>query len=228
MSSPTLTFTPAMFHAAHVARIKTVTRRLAQVSRQNHIDQLAEAIAKDAEMQFWTSHLHLAAHQPGEVKPMVTSWAVHSDWDECKPSDIEPDVIEGEIASQYSGGIWFDDGSEKPAWAGKSRPARFLPKSLYHLAPQVRIESAQPEPLQNITPDDARAEGIRCISKDGSTLKYGLTDRDGLPGEDDIGWAWSRWRGSAVDAYFHLWDTIHPDHRAFSNPIVWRYQFTVL
>ena len=171
MSSPTLTFTPAMFHAAHVARIKTVTRRLAQVSRQNHIDQLAEAIANDAEWQFWTSHLRLAAHQPGETKPMVTTWAVHSDLDDHKPSDI------------CSGGIWFDDGSEKPAWAGKSRPARFLPKSLYHLAPHVRIESARPEPLHAILPDDAKAEGIQCITKDnGRTWKHGLADRDGLPG----------------------------------------------
>lgn len=221
MSSPTLTFTPAMFHAAHVARIKTVTRRLAQVSRQNHIDQLAEAIANDAEMQFWTAHLHLAAHRPGETKPMVTSWAVHSDWDKWKPSDIEPDVIEGEIASQYSGGIWFDDGSEKPAWAGKIRPARFLPKSLYHLAPQVRIESARPEPLHAITPDDAFAEGIslRQARQDAPCEEYGVLLANGTLHLPAIG---------PIGSYFRLWDTIHPDHPADSNPVVWRYQFTVL
>ncbi len=209
MSSPTLTFTPAMFHAAHVARIKTVTRRLAQVSRQNHIDQLAEAIANDAEMQFWTAHLHLAAHRPGETKPMVTTWAVHSDLDHIKPSDI------------CAGGIWFDDGSEKPAWAGKSRPGRFLPKSLYHFAPQVRIESARPEPLQNITPDDARAEGIslRQARQDAPCEEYGVLLANGTLHLPAIG---------PIGSYFRLWDTIHPDHPADSNPVVWRYQFTVL
>lgn len=214
MSSPTLTFTPAMFHAAHVARIKTVTRRLAQVSRQNHIDQLAEAIANDAEMQFWTAHLHLAAHRPGETKPMVTSWAVNEALDDVKPCDLAAQGCD----------IWWNDGSEKPAWAGKIRPARFFPGSLYSLAPQCRIESARPEPLHAITIEDAIAEGC--------------SPADSLLGTDDVAVyhaherlfpAEKLSRPSLPIARYHvLWDTIHPDHPASSNPIVWRYQFTPL
>lgn len=243
MSAPTLTFSPAMFHAAHVAKIKTVTRRYLSGGGSISIDY--NKLFKDLCLEkttvrgkdrfraiatlLRTGHtidLGPPAHRPGEIKPMVTSWAASTDWDDIKPSDIERDIVEGEIASQISGGIWFNDGSKKPTWAGKTHPGRFLPKALYSLAPQVRILSARPEPLLDITEADATAEGITTITKDnGRTWKYGLADRDGLPGTDDIGWPWSQWKLTARDAYFALWDSLHPDHPAATNPIVWRYEF---
>lgn len=228
MSSPTLTFTPAMFHAAYVTRKKTVTRRLIPGLDAKAIKRFDMSAAH----QRLVAILHNGtvvdfgppAHQPGEIKPMVTTWAASEYWDPFKPSEIAPIILEGESAP-----IWFDDGSQKPAGAGKSRPGRFLPKSLYHLAPQVRIDSAHPEPLHAIFPDDAAAEGITTCSKDnGRTWKHGLADRDGLPGGCDIGWEWQKWRSTAVEAYYDLWDTIHPKHPAATNPIVWRYGFTVL
>jgi hypothetical protein len=224
MSSPTLTFTPAMFHAAYVTRKKTVTRRLIAGLDAKSIKRFDISAAH----QRFVAVLHSGmvvdfgkpAHTAGQTKPIVTSWAVDKAFDAYKPSELH---------ERPKLKIWFDNGSKKPAWAGKSRPARFLPKSLYHLAPQVRIISARPEPLHSISPDDAAAEGITKVSKDnGRTWKHGLADRDGLPGGCDIGWEWQKFRSTAVQAYYDLWDTIHPAHPADTNPIVWRYEFTVL
>ena len=219
MSSPTLTFTPAMFHASK-AGLKDTTRRLALVSRQSDIDQLAAAISEDDEMAFWKSHTQLCAHQPGEIKPMVTTWAVHSMADDMTPTQI------GYILQQKPEFIWFNDG-EKPTWAGKARPGRFLPKALYSLAPQVEILTVHPEFLLDITEASALREGIAQITKDGGrTLKYGLADRDGSPGSDDHGWDWKEWCPTAREAYLKLWDSINAarDEGQFAakkNPAVW-------
>lgn len=223
MSSPTLTFTPAMFHAAYVARIKTVTRRHIPGLDAKAIEQFVTRAHDGRQLACLHSGMVVdfgpPSHRPGETKPMVTTWAVHSDWDDDKPSQIEADVIQREIAAQYSGGIWFDDGSEKPSWAGKSRPGRFLPKSLYHLAPQCRIDSARPEPLHAITAAEVLAEGIADAGP--------ILDTDRGIEKPSSYWVGDRCFYGPCEAYFHLWDTLHPDHLAETNPIVWRYQFTL-
>ncbi len=228
MSAPTLTFSPAMFHAAVVKRIKTVTRR--HIDTELLRDQVQTLISNaenvlhavlDNGMMF---SLGKPAHLPGEIKPAVTAWAAERDWDGCKPSEITGDI----------GGIWFNDGTPKPSWAGKTRPARFFPSRLYSLAPQVRILDARPEWLHNITEADALLEGITQITKDApergddTVWKYGIADSDGLPGADNFGWRWNEWQRTARDAYFKLWDTLHGPGHAATNPLVWRYQFTPL
>jgi hypothetical protein len=125
-----------------------------------------------------------------------------------------------------AGGIWFNDGTHKPSWAGKTRLARFFPGSLYSLAPQIHILDARPEWLHDITQADVLAEGLRQITKDnGRTWKYGLADTDGLPGNDNFGWFWDEWCTDAREAYFKLWDTLHGPGHAATTPLVWRYEF---
>jgi hypothetical protein len=213
MTAPTLTFSPAMFHAAHVAKIKTVTRR--------HIPGLdAKAIDKSAmsaALQRIVAILHSGmvvdfgppAHLPGKIKPMVTSWAVSHIYDTTKPSDLRS-------ANGKPLQIWFNDGTKKPTWAGKIRPGRFLPKSLYSLAPQVRILSARPEPLLDITEADALLEGITPDFGDPEKLFYAVAQADGTRLYPSL---------TARASYFALWNSLHPDHTAYTNPIVWRYEF---
>lgn len=217
MSAPTLTFSPAMFHAAHVARIKTVTRRLIEGLDAKAIEQFVTRAHDGRQLARLHSGMCVdfgpPAHRPGETKPMVTSWAVCHIYDSVKPSELRS-------ANGKTLNIWFDDGSKKPSWAGKSRPARFLPKSLYHLAPQCRIESARPEPLHHITGGEVLAEGI---PNTGPRLD---TDR-GIHKTSSY-WVGERCFYDPIAAYFHLWDSLYPDHPAHTNPIVWRYQFTPL
>lgn len=211
MPAPTLTFTPAMFYLAR-KDVKHTTRRLIALPRTHRyvrarrVGHYTHFEADEPDKVMFTVNTLKAPHVAGEIKPMVTTWAVHSDWDDIKPSDIEPDIV--------SGGIWFDDGSKKPEWAGKSRPGRFLPKTLYDLAPKVEILTVQAEFLRDITEESALDEGITKITKDSQvvpspTWKYGLADRDGWPGTDDHGWPWSEWEYTARDAYFKLWDSIN-------------------
>jgi hypothetical protein len=223
MSAPTLTFSPAMFHAAHVAKIKTVTRRHIPGLDAKDIDKFAMSAA----LQRIVAILHSGmvvdfgppAHLPGETKPMVTSWRVNGSIDHLKPTEMNPELV------METGGIhWENVGGvdDKGRWntnrfshEGKIRPGRFLPKSLYSLAPQVRILSARPEPLLDITEADALLEGIQPIQAPSGETNYGVHLQDTIKHQEC----------TAVEAYHHLWNSLHPDHPADTNPIVWRYEF---
>jgi len=89
----------------------------------------------------------------------------------------------------------------------------------------LEITNVRVERLQEITPEDAEAEGCKKISKDGKLYKYGIPDRDGLPGEDDIGWPWHLWRINPVDAYEALWESINGPGSWGANPWVWVVEF---
>jgi hypothetical protein len=205
---PSLTFTSQMF-AAVMARRKDVTRRVATTGNQNQLDRLASAIEKDLhcadglmteERAMWNT-FPPPYGPPGTILPMVTSWATHRSADNLKPTALFSD----------HGNLWFDNTTEKPAWAGKSRPARFLPKSLYHLAPQVQIVSTGVEPLHDITEEDAKREGC--------------SDKQLVEGVE----MWT----SAQEAYAELWDSINADRHDGTyawnkNPIVWRIEFKLL
>ena len=225
MSSPTLTFTPAMWHASKAGR-KNTTRRLITADCFLSADRRLKVLGDEGTSK-------TAAHQPGQIKPMVTSWAVGKDCDAAKPCDINKDALIAEIAADLHG-LWWDDGSQKPTWAGKTRPGRFLPKSLYSLAPQVEILTVHPEFLHDITAAGALQEGISTITKDdGRTWKFGLADHDGFPGTDDFGWPWQEWRLNARDAYFKLWDTINAQkakgqYAATHNPPCWVITYRLL
>jgi len=85
------------------------------------------------------------------------------------------------------------------------------------------VVAVRPQRIQDITPEDVAAEGLACLSKDGRTWKWGLPDRDGLPGTDDHGWPWSEWCADPVKAYCKLWDRINAarGYGSDKNPWVW-------
>jgi len=111
-------------------------------------------------------------------------------------------------------------------WGAKSERGRWCP-SIYlpRWASRITllVESARVERLQAISEEDARAEGLACLSKDGGvTYKYGIADRDGLPGNDDDGWHWHEWEADPCAAYRKLWDSINGKRAPWaSNPWVW-------
>lgn len=89
----------------------------------------------------------------------------------------------------------------------------------------LEIAEVRVERLNDISIEDAEAEGLASVTKDGSMYKYGIPDRDGLPGTDDDGWPWMHWRQSPVDAYEWLWQSIHGGGSWASNPWVWALTF---
>ena len=101
----------------------------------------------------------------GDVFVPKTTWAVGAEFDGVKPSELPADVER----------FWFygQGGQvEKPAWAGKKRPGRFLPKFLWGRMPQlVRTAMVEVERLQDITQGDVLAEGVG-MPFDGLTRRF--------------------------------------------------------
>lgn len=215
---PVLTFTPQMFAAAKALR-KDITRRVATTGNENHLDRLAYAIHQDLDRDDGLMTEELALWNtfpppygpPGTILPMATTWAAAELYDSKKPREMEG------VQS-----LWFDDGTPKPGWAGKNRPSRFLPKSLYYLAPQVQIVSSRAECLFQITQDDARREGIyRFIVRE---CEY-FHSRPEAATELHF--------NTPVSAFIDLWDSINAkraegQYAAAHNPIVWRIEFKLL
>jgi len=107
------------------------------------------------------------------------------------------------------------------------RLGRFMPYR--YVRTKLEIVSIRVERLHDITEEDAIREGLAKITKDGGrNWKYGIPDKDGLPGTDDIGWPWIEWEISARDAFKKLWVKINGDDSWKDNPWVWRIEFTVL
>lgn len=85
----------------------------------------------------------------------------------------------------------------------------------------VRVER-----LNDISEEDAIEEGLESITEDGGrTWKYGMPDRDGLPGTDDMGWPLVEWSTKPIHAYRKLWESIHGPGSWDANPWVWARTF---
>lgn len=170
--SPTFRFIPAMYRAAVVDRVKTQTRRVISPQpregwglRPGPCYSYAPAIEdKDGMLDAGPEVYGIASEEegwiatygpPGTILPVVTTWAVAREWDDIRPSVMDPDVICSEQQ------IWWNDGVvPKPEWAGKSRPAMFFPSQLYGFARQAKVVSVKADRVQSITREDAIAEGV--------------------------------------------------------------------
>lgn len=106
------------------------------------------------------------------------------------------------------------------------RPAIHMPRWASRLT--LELTDVRVERLQDISEEDAKAEGLKAITKDGGrTIKYGIPDNDGYPGNDDHGWDWREWCVDPRRAYFTLWDKINGDSAHLANPWVWVLTFKV-
>ena len=92
------------------------------------------------------------------------------------------------------------------------------------------IKEIRVERLGEISEQDAIAEGFAKITKDGSLYKYGIPDRDGLPGTNDFGWAWADWQKTAKEAFAVFWNATHkkPEDKFEASPFVWCVSFEVI
>lgn len=90
----------------------------------------------------------------------------------------------------------------------------------------LEVVSVRAERMHDMTDNDAKAEGLACLSKDGGRVyKYGIPDRDGLPGTDDDGWSWADWSQDPVMSFRRLWDSVYGAGSFDADPWVWRVEF---
>lgn len=160
-----------------------------------------------------------AGYQPGDILYVKETWRA-----------VIANIARFEIPIEYradSSRQWArftpDRFAKFRKYASKSgwQSPYFMPREaarLFLLVKDVRVER-----LQDISEEDARAEGLACLTKDGGiTYKYGIPDSDGLPGNDDHGWHWKDWDVDPLKAFRRLWDSINIKKYPWeSNPFVW-------
>lgn len=124
------------------------------------------------------------------------------------------EIMDGDGFTMYR-----KDGRPVSPWKSPMR----MPRKYSRIT--LEITGVRCERLQEISEEDAKAEGLSAISKDGTLIKYGIADRDGLPGNDDHGWHWQEWERDPRNAYHKLWEQINGAGSAVADPWVWVVEF---
>lgn len=89
------------------------------------------------------------------------------------------------------------------------------------------VEDVRVRQLQEIGEEDAKAEGLACLSKDlGRVWKWGLPESDGLPGPS--AWEWQMWCVGHRPAYAKLWNSLHGPDAWSANPWIAALTFRVI
>lgn len=141
---------------------------------------------------------------PGETTLWFReTWGTNSRWDDVKPSNLPvPPEIPPTIyyAADY-------DVNVRPERLDKWRPSIFLPREFSrHSSPLLK---ARVERLQDITEQDAKAEGVR--QEEGGYWNY-------IAGEPFSGM-------TARQSFFSLWEDINGFDSLDANPWVGVYEF---
>jgi hypothetical protein len=127
----------------------------------------------------------------------------------------------GPLIEYAADGVVLDDPWR---WRLKSLGARYCPREYSRFT--LEIVEIRVERLHAISEEDAIGEGFAKITKDGGiTCKYGIPDRDGYPGTDDLGWPWEWWNVDPRKSYARLWELINGPGSWAPNPWVWVVKF---
>jgi len=161
--------------------------------------------------------------QPGDrlwVREKFRRWLSpdHAGWIICYAADGK--VVYSDVQPEDD----MDFFDEPKNW----KPSIFMPRWSSRLL--LEVTAVRVERVQDISEADARAEGLSEITKDGRLFKYGIPDRDGLPGTDNDGWPWSEWTADPRQAFRKLWNSINAE-RGYgwdANPWVWVVEFKSL
>lgn len=167
--------------------------------------------------------------KPGDRLWVRETWrpgVSHSCTDTCDCGDVFVTyAADGKHAyfTEYAGVIpdtWYLPQAAKRGNVSPLHMPRWASRILLEIT-EVRVER-----LQNINGEDAIAEGLSRLSKDaGRTWKFGIPDRDGLPGNDDDGWHWQDWSVDPREAFARIWRLIHGEGSWQLNPWVWVIEF---
>ncbi len=164
-------------------------------------------------------------------------WRVSRRWDSTPPRELPARKMTvffdagGSIANQDSDDDWRPVEwpgipENRPSWIGRHRQGMHMPKWASRIT--LLVEDVKVERLQDISEEDAEAEGIvmenvivgaTCA---GGTHREINGDRYFFDGGDDEGYEW------AADAYAVLWDHINGEGAWASNPWIVAYTFRVV
>jgi hypothetical protein len=172
---------------------------------------------------------HVAAYLPNPlVKTEKGNCAIKRPYG--KPGDLLwvretfcDKAIYAEINKLKKDRVHYAADGKKTEW--RYFPSIHMPRWASRLT--LEITDVRVERLQDISVEDAIAEGLKAITKDGTLVKYGIPDKDGLPGTDDVGWEWFRWREDPCMAFAEIWESINGKGAWAANSWVWVLVFKI-
>ncbi|AZV00163.1 hypothetical protein pben1_p06 [Paracoccus phage vB_PbeS_Pben1] len=190
---------------------KTQTRRLLNVDPAWHLDQRRRAAAEAG--HYWFTEdldmpggLHVVPRfAPGDRLWVREAWCLDAQMDHVAPSKCSPYEPRG-----YPANDWIIEPACMMIRAGKLRPGIHMPRWASRLT--LHVTDVRVQRLQDISEDDARAEGIERL-KSGR----GYYDHTVSKGAVRAG----IWHHKATDAFEVLWDSLNAERAPWaSNPWV--------
>ena len=202
---------PILFSGPMVRAIldngKTQTRRVVKPQSAILTDQMARALGVQPPARENQAVISCPYGAPGDRLWVRETWAAFT-----TPTYEygEADLIEGPVIQEEAAVVYRADGKSMPE---RWRPSIFMPRWASRIL--LEITDVRVERLQDISEDDARAEGITELSL-----------QEGEPGA---------WWTAAPDrclhsrtptgAYRRLWQSINGDGSWDANPLVWVVSF---
>ncbi|HEJ6909053.1 TPA: hypothetical protein SMF28_000427 [Serratia marcescens] len=195
---------PVIFNGEMVRAIldgrKTQTRRIAKADNSNHL-------------------LGCPFGQVGDRLWVRETFAILGNEDGC-PIDWDGNLIKGDekqAARIYKASCWQQPGNyglwsipdRDTQYEGAWRPSIHMPRWASRIT--LEITAVRVERLNDISEEDARAEGI----SDGGCLNCGDSEPCGCASPDP----------DATDAFAYLWQSIYGLESWYTNPWVWVIEF---
>jgi hypothetical protein len=165
--------------------------------------------------------------KPGDRLWVRETWATVNTYDHLKPIEISkgtkdwPHIWYG--ADPGTAGI---HNTTNP-FIGKTRPSIFMPRWASRI--NLEIVNVKVERLQDISEEDAIAEGIRPVTVIGGVMRRPMFEAPGVIATNIYGEHEDLRCDSAVEAYSELWNHINPDYWWRLNPWwVWVIEFKLV
>lgn len=126
-------------------------------------------------------------------------------------------VSDSKIAYRADAADDYQWGAGKPSQGSfQWKPSIFMPRKFSRIT--LEVTAVRVERLQEISQEDATAEGIKAFTKDGKLQKYWPCD----PCDGELKNTWQDLPRTPRDAFQQLWDSINRKRSPWkSNPFLW-------
>jgi hypothetical protein len=150
-------------------------------------------------------------YQPRDILWVRETWVKGCEWD--GDSEMPPLRYYYRADEDWKGKDWHDEKNDctkaEPTW----KPSIFMPFEAARIF--LEVTNVRVERLQDISEEDAMAEGIIEFTKDGKLMKYSADEQG----------AWSDMPRTAKKAFEFLWESINGPESWEANPWVFVYEF---
>lgn len=216
---------PILFSGAMIRAIlegrKTQTRRVIKKQPPEHVTDIVER------GKYWQWHYNNNPDPNSEfpdglleIVNLKSPYGNIGDRLWCKETWAEhPDGVENEGWVYRATDPGWDDEETGLKW----KPSTQIPRSASRIT--LEITGVRVERLQDISEEDAKAEGVRRIGDNFPNCKTSFSDGPNFYSIEYPDWSFNA--PTAKECFAHLWDSVNTD-RGYSwdsNPFVWVVEF---